>query len=104
MLSNSFLRCISTEKLDSFDDLGYDVYHKKLQELDLGKLPVTSSAIKQDIPRAYLQCHLWLHTPFIEDISIDHLQYGYILNEEDGLLPLIINDTLIPTDVLSPCI
>ena len=103
MLSNSFLRCISTEKLDSFDDLGY-VYHKRLQELDLGKFPVTSSAIKQDIPRAYLQCHLWLHTPFIEDISIDHLQYGYILNEEDGLLPLIINDTLIPTDVLSPCI
>ena len=65
---------------------------------------MTSSAIKQHIPQAYLQRHLWLHAPFIEDILIDHLQYGYSLNEEDDLLPLIINDTLIPTDVLSPCI
>ena len=27
------LRCISNEKLDSFDDLRYDVYHKKFQVL-----------------------------------------------------------------------
>ena len=91
-----FLRCISNEKLDSFDDLRYDVYHKKLQEFDLEKLPATSGAIKQHVLRAYLQCHLWLHGPFIGDISIDPLQYGYSLNEEDDLVPLIINDTLIP--------
>ena len=30
----------------------------------------------------------------IEDISIDPLQYGYILNKEDDLVPLIIYDTL----------
>ena len=31
---------------------------------------------------------------FIEDISIDPLQYGYILNEEHDLVPLIIYDIL----------
>ena len=80
------LRCISNEKLDSFDNLRYDVYHKKLQEFDFEKFPVTSSAIKQHILRAYLQCHLWLHLPFIEDILTDPLQYGYSLNEEDDLV------------------
>ena len=30
----------------------------------------------------------------IEDISIDPLQYGYTLNKEDDLVPLIIYDTL----------
>ena len=38
------LRCISNEKLDLFDDLRYDVYHKKLQEFDLEKFPATSGA------------------------------------------------------------
>ena len=94
------LRCISNEKLDSFDDLNYDVYNKKLQEFHLEKFPATIGAIKQHILRAYLQCHLWFHAPFIEDISIDPLQYGYSLNEEDDLVPLIINDTLIPADFL----
>ena len=54
------LRCISNEKLDSFDNLGY-VYHKKLLEFDLEMFLATSSTIKQHILRAYLQCHLWLH-------------------------------------------
>ena len=96
----SLLRCISNE---SFDDLRYDVYHKKLQELDLEKFPATSGAIKQHILCAYLQCHLWFHASFIEDISIDPLQCGYSLNEEDDLVPLIINETLIPADFPSPC-
>ena len=63
------------EKLNSFDDLRYDVYHKTLQEFDLEKFPTTSSAIKQHILRAYWQCHLWFHAHFIEDILIDPLQY-----------------------------
>ena len=97
------LRCIQNEKVDSFDDLRYDVYQQKLHEFYLEKFPGTSSAIKQHILYAYLQCHLWLHAPFIEDISIDTLQYGHSLNEEDGLVPLIISDTLIPGDFSSPC-
>ena len=96
------LRCISNEKLDSSDNLRYDVYHKKLQEFDLEKFSATSSAIKQHIQRIYLQCYLWLHPPFIEDISIGPPQYRYNLNEEDDLVPLIINDTLIPADFPSP--
>ena len=90
------------EKLNSFDDLRYDVYHKTLQEFDLEKFPTTSSAIKQHILRAYLQCHLWFHAHFIEDILIDPLQYWHSLNEEDDLVPLIINDILIPVD-FPPC-
>ena len=92
------LRCISNETLDSFDDLRCDVCHKKLQEFDLEMFLATISPIKQHILGAYLQCHLWLHAPFIEDILIGPLQYGYILNEDDELIPLIINKTLIPVD------
>ena len=96
-MSNSFQRnSISNEKLDSFDNLRYDVYHKTLQVFDLEKFPATSSAVKQHILRAYLQCHIWLHAAFIEDISIDPFQNGYTLNEEDDLVALIINYTLIP--------
>ena len=40
---------------------------------------------------------------FIEDISRNLRQYGYILNEENDLVPLIINYTLIPADLPSPC-
>ena len=52
---------------------------------------------------AYLQCNLWLHASFTEDISRDPRQYEYSLNEENDLGPLIINDTLIPADLASPC-
>ena len=40
---------------------------------------------------------------FVEDISIDPFQYGCILNEENDLIPLIINGTLILADFPSPC-
>ena len=79
------------------------MYQQKLHEFYLEKFPGTSSAIKQHILCTYLQCHLWLHAPFIEDISIDTLQYGHSLNEEDDLVPLTISDTLIPGDFSSPC-
>ena len=59
--------------------------------------------MKQHILRAYLQCNLWLHASFTEDISRDSRQHEYSLNEENDLGPLIINDTLIPADLASPC-
>ena len=40
---------------------------------------------------------------FVEDISIDPFQYECILNEEDDLIPLIINGALILADFPSPC-
>ena len=79
------------------------MYQQKLHEFYLEKFPGTSSAIKQHILYPYLQCRLWLHAPFIEDISIDTLQYGHSFNEEDDLVPLTISDTLIPGDFSSPC-
>ena len=82
-----FLKFISDQNLDKFDDIRNELYHKKLHQFTLEKFPSTSSSIRQLILQAYLQCHLRLHALFIEVISRNLLQYGYMLNEEDHLVP-----------------
>lgn len=79
------LKCISKENLDKFDDQGYELYHKKLNKFNVVKLPPTSSSVRQHTLWVYLHCHLWLHAPFIEDISKDPLQFGYMFNDKDHL-------------------
>ena len=58
-------------------------------QCDLGKFPPTSSSIRKHILPAWLQCHLWLHASFIEDISRDPLKCGYMFNDEDPLAPIV---------------
>ena len=41
----------------------------------------TSDNIRQHILRAYLQCYIWLHYAFLENIDLDPLEYGYRLTE-----------------------
>ena len=48
--------CISKNSdSDNFDDLRFKTYHKKSFQLDLEKLPPTSSSIRIYIKRPYLQ-------------------------------------------------
>ena len=55
--------CLSNDKkVQTFDELRYQTYRKKLFQLDFKKLPCTSSSIHLHIRRAFLQCfmpHLW---------------------------------------------
>ena len=72
----SVLRRISDQNLRKFDDMRYELYLKKLNQVNLENFPPTISSMRQHILRAYLQSHLWLHTPFIGDISGEPLEYG----------------------------
>ena len=66
------------------------MYHQKSFQLDLEKLPPTSSSIHIHIKRAFLLCYICLHAPFVESIEINPENYGYELTEGDMLVPGII--------------
>ena len=90
-------------EMKTFDDLRNQTYHQKSFQLNLEKLPATSSSIRLHIKRAYLQCHLWIHAPFMETIDIDPIQFGYFLNDDEEIAPLIMNGPSIPDDFPAPC-
>ena len=76
--------------IDDFDNLRNKTYYKKSTEINIEKLPPTSSSIALHIKRAYLQIYIWLHAPFMNNLEIDPLQYGYEIDEDD-------DDEIVPT-------
>ena len=97
------VQCIcKDESVTTFDQLRNKIYYRKSQLLDLEKLPPTSTSIMLHIKRAYLQTHVWLHSPFVASITIDPLDYGYQLDDEDHLKP-IVTDNVLPDDLPQPC-
>ena len=58
---------------------------------------------RQHILRAYLQCHIWLHSAFLENIVLDPLEYGYRLTEDSNLVPIISTKPSVPSNLLQPC-
>ena len=92
--------------IQKFDVLRNKVYYQKATEINIEKLPLTSSSIALHIKRAYLQTYIWLHAPFNSELDIDPLQYGYQLYEndddEDELVPQVIAKVL-PEDFPLPC-
>ena len=97
--------CVSKDKdIDNFDDLRHKTYYKKSTEISIEKLPPTSSSIALHIKLAYLQTYIWLHAPFIKNLEIDPLQYGYKVNkdDEDEIVPTVANHVL-PEDFPMPC-
>lgn len=103
------VRCICKDSnIHEFDDLRKKVYYKKATEINIEKLPPTSSSIALHVKRAYLQTYIWLHAPFIFDLDIDPLQYGYKLDDDyeddddNGIIPLMAAKVL-PEDFPLPC-
>ena len=77
LAENFLIRCICKNKdVNTFNQLHHIVYYNKSQELDLEKLPATSSSVLLHIKRAYLQNYIWLHSAFVESIEINPLEYG----------------------------
>lgn len=105
-LAEKFLiRCISKDKnVKTFNQLRDTVYYKKSKELDLEKLPATSSSVSLHIKRAYLQTYIWLHSAYVESIEINPLEYGYELDDDDEeiIVPKIIEVSL-PDELPMPC-
>ena len=109
MISNAeqfLVKCVSSSKSHShtsFDEFRYETYHNKKFTFDLEKLPPTSTSIKQHIRRAYLQCNMWLNALSKEHITLDPVQYGYIVDEDNHVVPNILNGPSVP-DVISRAI
>ena len=84
LAENFLIGCICKDKnVNTFDQLRHIVYYKKSKELDLEKLPATSSSVLLHIKRACQQTYIWLHSAFVENIEINPLEYGYKLENDD---------------------
>ena len=55
---NFLVQCITSDDTDNSDELGFNVYHKKLLQFDTERFPPTSTSIRQHILRAQLQCYM----------------------------------------------
>ena len=96
--------CLSNDKkLQTFDELRFQTYHKKTLQLDFEKLPCTSNSIHRHIKRAFLQCYRWLHAPFMETIDLNPTDYGYIIDDNEHLIPEIVEGPVTPDDFPLPC-
>ena len=69
---------------------------EKYLEFDNECFPPSSDNISQHILRAHLQCYIWLHPAFLENIDLDPLKYGYRLTEDRNLVPIISTKLSIP--------
>ena len=46
---------------------------------------------------------MWYHCPFTENIHLNPLEYGYKIDEEENLVPIIMTEPPIADDFPHPC-
>ena len=100
MAEKFLVACVSKdENIDDFDNMRNKTYYKKSTEINIEKLPPTSSSIALHIKRLYLQTYIWLQAPFTNNLEIDPLQYNYEIDEDDDVetVPTIV-DHVLPED------
>ena len=102
MIANAkkfLIRCpSSSSKCTHFDDLRYEVYHEKIFQFHLEKLPATSESMKQHIWCAYFQAYLWQYASFIDQTSLIPEEYGYVEDEIGQSSLLIVSASRLPND------
>ena len=81
----------------------YEHYYQKILTVDLEKLPPTSASIRLHIQRAYLQTFLWLQSPIELSIDLRPENFGYMLVDEELLLPQVNVQKTLPEDFVMPC-
>ena len=70
----------------------------EILEFDTERFPPTSDNIRQYIMRAYLQCYIWLHSAFLENLDLNPLEYDYRLTEDSNLVPIKSTKPSIPSN------
>ena len=96
--------CISKDsKVQTFDELRFQTYHRKKFQLDLEKLPCTSRSIRLHTKRAYLQTFRWINAASMESIDLNPVDYAYSLDENKHLVLDVMDGDRIPSDFLLPC-
>ena len=83
------LKCITKHDVDTSDELRFFVYHENYLAFDTEPFPPTSDNIRQHMLQAYLQCYIWLHYTFLENIDLVLLDHGYRLTEDSNFVPII---------------
>ena len=84
------VKCLAKNAtLSTFDELREEMYHAKSFKLDLERLPATTASMKLHIQRSYFQAYLWFHAPFEEVVDVNPVEYGYAVDEEDHLFPVV---------------
>ena len=99
------LKCITKHDVGTFDELHFIVYHQKYLEFDIECFPPTSYNIRQqtsDTLRTYLQCYIWLHSAFLENIELDPLENDHRLTEESNLFPMKLTKPSVPNNFPQP--
>ena len=88
----------------TFDELRNLKYFEYKVQLDLTKLPCTSTSIRLHILHGYYQCRRWIEAP-IHDITVSHPPkfYGYRENG-DVLEPVLVEEPVKPSDLPDPCV
>ena len=89
--------------MQTFDELPFQTYHGKNFQLDFEKLPCTSRSIRLHIKRAYLQTFRWINVASVESIDLNPADYAYSLDENDHLVPNVVDVDRIPSDFPLPC-
>ena len=97
------LKCITKHDVDTFDELRFFVYHENYLEFDTERFPPTSDDIRQHMLHAYLQCYIWLHYTFLENIDLVPLDHGDRLTEDSTFAPIISTKPSIPSNFPQSC-
>ena len=96
--------CISKDsKVQTFDELRFQTYHRKNFQLDFEKLPCTSRRIRRHIKRAYLQTFRWINAASMESTDLNPVDYAYSLDDNEHLVPDVVDGDRIPSDFPLPC-
>ena len=73
---------------ERFDELPFNMYQKINLKFDIKQFSATPTCINH-ILLAYLQCYIWCHYPFIKDIQMNPVKYGYKFYIGENLVPTI---------------
>ena len=84
----------------TFDELRCKSYFRYGLKADL--IPCTSTSIRLQIKRAYLQCKRWLDVPY-GLVPLDPLHYGYNDDLNGTLFSVLTEPALRPPNLPAPC-
>ena len=79
------------------------MHHKAQLKFYIEQFRPTSTYLKHHIPRAYSQCSMGHHSPFIENIKMNPAKCGQKFDEGENLIPAIITEPSISVNFSVPC-
>ena len=90
------LKCLpKSSNVKSFDSLRHSTYHTPSFKLNIERFPCCSSSLRHHIQRAFCECFKiknWL----VPELC-DPIEYGYELDSDDDLIPVITKETRFPS-------